>query len=107
MRKQTAVWWKKLSADEFGDPAYDDPVEIACRWEDKAVRFLDEKGEVSFSRSVVYVDRVISVGDLLRLGELESGMTSDVSELTGFVEVRRFENLPTLRATQALYTAYA
>jgi len=107
MRKQTAVWWKRLDPDEYGSPSYDEPVEIACRWEDKMVRFLDGKGEISLSRSVVYVDRVISVGDLLRLGGLESGMTSDPSSLTGVVEIRRFENLPTLRATQSLYTAIA
>jgi hypothetical protein len=106
MRRQTAVWWQRGAADSYGQFSYASPVEITCRWEDRTVEFIDAIGQRQLSASVVYVDRVMAPGDLLRLGDMESSFTSDPSDLTGVGEVRRMEKTPTLKATKTLLVAY-
>lgn len=106
MRKQYAVWWARTTADAYGRFAFANPVEIRCRWEDRVVEFLSPQGERELSASLVYVDREMSVGDMLKEGNLESSMTTDPSQETGVGEIRRFEKLPNLRNTETLLTAY-
>lgn len=102
MRKQKAVYWARGNPDVFGSFAFLEPVEIDCRWEDTAQEFLSPLGETLVSRSMVHVDRVMFPGDRLKLGELES---SDANPNEGF-EIRRFDRLPNIKATEYLLTAY-
>ncbi len=84
MRKQKAVWWRKSSINRFGDVVWSDPVEIACRWTDISEQVLDPKGEVFVSRSFVYVDRHLQIGDRLRLGTLvDLGVGGGITTVTG------------------------
>lgn len=128
MRKQEALLWVRGSADRYGEFAFDAPVQIKCRWEDQVQEFIDAGGERQLSRSVVYVDRVISVGDrlkrilaadawILALGVWDDAGAwsddavwidgvSDPNELTDAYEVRRFDQLPNLKASEFLLTAY-
>lgn len=107
MRKQTAVVWSRSTTpDKFGQYTFAEPIEIACRWEQKGKEFRDESGQIDISESVVYVDRELKFGDRLKLGELESDMTSNPFDFEGTAEIRRFEALPNLRATETLYIAY-
>lgn len=106
MRKQTAIYWAITDWNAFGQPVFADPVEISCRWEDITEKFIDKDGDVQLSRAKVYVDRDISVGSFLKLGSLDSGTdTATPRNNTGAWEVRRFEKLPNLRATEYLRTA--
>lgn len=108
MRRQRAVLWtRSTEPDKFGKFTYAAPIEIRCRWEDIAKEFRDPKGQTVMSHSVVYVDRVIGVGDMLRLGEIETAEPSDPLDLplTAF-EVRQFNQLPNLRNKLTLYTAF-
>lgn len=109
MLKQKAVWWP-LAAIEYGNygqPNPSTPVEIDCRWEDVGEAFLDSRGTTQLSRSIVYVDRDVVVGGVLMLGELDSSVDEDnPKENENAWEIRRFEKLPTLRATQFLRKAY-
>lgn len=105
MRKQEAIYWKRLTPDQYGKYSFDSPVEISCRWEDKASEFLDSTGQKQVSRSIVYVDRVISVGDRLMRGEMDSNTPADPLTADSF-EVRRFDQEPNLKATEFLLTAY-
>ena len=57
MRKQTAVYWALSSYDEYGQPTWDSPVEIECRWEDKSEEFIVSDGTRQVSNAIVYVDR--------------------------------------------------
>ncbi len=114
MRKQTAVYWAPGSEesggadfDEYGKPLYASPVEIDCRWEDVAEEFIDAKGTLATSRAIVYVDRDVRVGGVLMLGTLETGMDlDDAKQNEGAWEIRRFDKLPNLKATEYLRTAY-
>lgn len=106
MRRQTAVWWKRLTPDRYGKFAYSTPVEIDCRWEDVAQEFVNDKGEMQVSRALVYVDRVMAPGDRLLLGAVESDTPDDPLLASRSFEIRRFDQLPTLKATETLLTAY-
>jgi len=105
MRRQKAIWWKRLDADHYGTFSFDEPVEIDCRWDGTAQEFLDSKGERQISKAVVYVDRIMSAGDRLMLGEMPSDIPDDPMEVASD-EIRRFDQNPNLRATEWLLTAF-
>lgn len=107
MLKQTAVYWAPLGVDEFGQPTWDTPVEVAVRWEDRAEEFLNQEGDRQMSRSVVYVGQDVEVNGVLLLGELTSSVDQDDPKSnTGAWEIRRFEKLPNLRVTEYLRTVF-
>lgn len=108
MRRQRAVWWKAVGLDEFGQPVFDEPVEIACRWESKAMTFIDTEGKEAVSDALVYVDRNMSVkGDRLWRGKLkELEGETDPHKVQDTFPVRHFGTLPNIRATENLLTAY-
>jgi len=107
MRKQTAVYWELLSINRFGEKAYEDPVEINVRWEDRTEEFLDAGGERMYSQAVVYVDRDVTIGGVLLLGALDSDVDQDSpKENNSAYEIKRFDKLPTLKATEYLRTVH-
>ena len=107
MRKQDAVYWPYSSTSAFGVKVVGDPVAIKCRWESKSEEFLDSEGEVQMSNAVVYVDRDTPMGGILMLGTTDDITDSvNIKENDGAWEIRRFDNLPNLRATEFLKTAY-
>ena len=115
MRKQTAVYWALLGADsagvvdydDYGQPQYTDPVEIACRWEEVTVEFLDAQGTRQISNASVYVDRDVDLGGVLMLGELTDITDDDIpKENDNAWEIRRYEKMPNLRNTEFLRTVY-
>jgi hypothetical protein len=105
MRKQKCILWATTGRDEYNRPTWTTPVEISCRWEDKIVEFLAPDGSRQLSNAIVYVDRDIELGSVLKLGALTSGIV----EATPFdnddvFEVRSFDKLPNLKATEFLRT---
>lgn len=108
MRRQRAVWWERSDApDRFGRYSYAAPVQLKCRWEDVAQEFRDNQGQTTVSRSIVYVDRIIKAGDMLKRGELESDTPADPRDIPEEAwEVRRFDQLPNLKNKETLLTAY-
>lgn len=107
MRKQTAVYWPPLEADEYGKPTYDDPVEVTCRWEDTQKLFVTPQGSTETCASIVYVDRDVEVGGVLLLGSLDSDINeSDPKANEGASEIRQFSKIPNIRNTELLRVAY-
>lgn len=108
MRKQTCIWWKFKDFGVDGQPTYLDPIEIDCRWEDTAAEYIDREGVTNVSRSVVYVGEDCKIGDILMLGELESG--TELQEIPlqneGALEIKQFSIVPDLRNRKVLKTAY-
>lgn len=107
MRKQQAVYWPYIITDEFGVKQVGSPVLIKCRWEARNEEFLDAEGERQMSKAIVYVDRDTPNGGILMLGVL-ADITDPVNikENDGAWEIRRFDNLPDLKAKEFLKTAY-
>jgi len=110
MRRQRAVLWVRSDTpDNYGRFSYEEPVEIRCRWEDVAKEFRDSQGQTVMANSIVYVDRIIKVGDMLRRGEISSDEPADPRDdtLTEIAfEVQRFDQLPDLKNRLTLLTAY-
>ena len=105
MRRQKAVWWERSGVDKFGKPSFEAPCEIDCRWEDTAEEHITPLGEKFVSRSLVYVDRVMSVGDYLRLGELVYEVLDNPFDMGDAYEIKNFMKLPNIRNTETLLTA--
>ena len=101
-RKQRAIYWQKAGVDEYGAPIYNDPVEIFCRWEDKVVWYQNERGEVAFAKTIVYLDFKPNLGDRFKLGALDPLNPPDVLS-TDVSEVVMIEAIPDLKAKQFLY----
>lgn len=106
MRRQKAVYWKRTTPNHYGTFGYEAPVEIACRWEDKAGEFRNTAGEETASIANVYVDRVMTIGDKLMRGELESGTEVDPRNEPGAFEIQSFEQLPDIKAKETLLLAH-
>ena len=114
MRKQTCVYWGLasndsggLSTDDFGQPQFTTGVELTVRWDDISVEFIAADGTKQLSRSQVYVGQDLDVGGMLMLGSL-TDVTDEVtiSENDGAFEIKRFDKIPNLRATEFLRVAY-
>lgn len=106
MRQQKAVWWQRLAVDQYGRFAYATPVEIDCRWDATSEEFRDTEGQKQLSNAVVYPDRVMSIGDMLQEGQLDSNDPDDPRDAPDAHEIRRFDKIPDLKATETLFRAY-
>jgi len=104
MRKQKAVYWSPSGYDGFGQPTMGTAVQITCRWEDVHEQFLDNDGQEQTSSAKVYVSQDVELGGYLWLGDI-SGKPSDPKTDNSSWEIRKFENLPNLKATEFLKTA--
>lgn len=104
MLRQTAVYWGLVETDRFGQPIFDDPIEISVRWEDKLHSVGNTQGELQESEGKVYVDRDVLIDSYLMLGELTSDIAGDPRELEKAYRIKAFEMLPNFRATQTLRT---
>ena len=103
MLKQTAVYWapKESGFDEFGRPEYESPVEIDCRWVDKAEEFIDAQGTRQVSKSKIYVGEDVKRGGMLMLGELTDleSLSGNPKEIEDAFEVRSFSKTPNFKGT--------
>lgn len=107
MLKQEAIYWPPVSADNYGQPTFGSPVEIACRWEDVQKEILTPEGEEIISSTTVYVDRDVEIGGALLLGTLSSSVNEGAPlENEGSRVIRQFDKLPTFKATEFLRTVY-
>ena len=114
MRKQTAVYWalestESAGGDDFsnyGLPKHTDPVEITVRWDDVSEEFISEDNTVNMSKAKVFVGQDMLVGEVLMLGELTDITDSvNIKENLNAWEIRRFEKIPNIKATEFLRTA--
>ncbi len=93
--------------DDFGQPQYSDPYEIAVRWQNVITKFTDAEGQEKVSKAKVFVESDVQVDGVLMLGLL-----TDITDATypkkntGALEIQRFDKLPTFDADQWLRTAY-
>lgn len=78
---QTATYFAPDGQDGFGDPRFAEPVQIACRWQDKNDLIRDTQGRQVVSSAVVYLAQDINVAGRLALGAVtEPGDARDVMQ---------------------------
>lgn len=94
--REKAVYWKCIGRDKHGQPIYDAPVEIKCRWEDQSKLFLNAQGQEEVSRAEVMVDRKIPLDSVLWFGSLNqvSYLTEPLRNEDAW-HVRYFKRIPT------------
>lgn len=101
MRKQWAVYWATESNDQFGNPVYEEPVEIKCRWEDKQDLFRDKEGKEVVSSAKVWPDRHLTLDGVLWEGRLEDVPSqTHPFENPGSRAIRSTNSVPSLNAKQ-------
>ena len=113
---QKCVYWppesvESSSADDFDDYGQPQvslsPVEIDCRWSDKAEEFLDASGTSQITHSIVLVTQEVAVGGILMLGEIADIVDNQVIKNNPNAwEIRRFDKIPDIDAAEVLGKAY-
>ena len=105
LREQAVVWF----ADTFdgnGQPAYLAPVQINCRWDDVQEEFITPDMVRQMSSAVVYVDRDVPVGSMIRYGTLSELTSTTVPKSnTRTFEIRQLSKSPNFRHTEFLRRA--
>lgn len=114
MLKQTCVYWPPAEMDsggdgfdDYGQPVVTSPMELDCRWEDRAEEYIGADGTMLISRSVVFVSEDVEVGGILMLGELTDITDAvNIKENEGAWEIKSFSKVPNLKATLFVRTAF-
>ena len=106
-RTQRALWWERSTTpDEYGRFSYAAPLEIECRWDEATKEFRDPQGQTVMSVAVCYPDRVLSIGDMLKEGDIESDTALDPLEETNVYEIKRVDRIPNFRQKKQLIIAF-
>ena len=98
---QTAVYWGNPRSDGYKD-IYDEPVEIACRWDGSTKLITDAKGNQAVAVAEVLVTQDLDVDGLLYLGELsdiDSNQEDDPATIPGAYKIKKFDKNPLFRKT--------
>jgi len=107
MLKQKAVYWEPIGFGPSGEPTFDAPVQIKCRWEDTSEVFIDGQGVNQVSNSIVYVDRDVKVQGQLWFGKLNELSSQNTPALNpGAYAIRKFDRIPDLKVKKFLRLAY-
>ena len=107
--RHTAVYWGSPVSDGEGGRTFDNPVELAVRWEERHDLFMDAQGQEQQSSAVVFVAQDVVVGGYLFLGDLDdlsSAEEGDPLNVDGAYEIRQFDKIPDLKATSFLRRAW-
>ena len=102
--KQAATWWAATPNGSGGD-TFAAPVLVTCRWSDRQEVFIgqiDRREQVS--KAIVHVDRAVSVGDYLAIGDQTSFIDPTVVGVIDADKIQRFEKIH-LRNLEVLYKA--
>ena len=113
---QKAVYWGNPVNDGQGGFTFDDPVEIACRWENIEQEVSDAKGTMITSRALVFLTQDVDEEGYLYLGTLEdvydltgdssSGGVDNPKDVIGAYIIKRFQKTPSLNGKEYLRKAY-
>lgn len=105
--KGEAVYWPPSHEDNTGRDSFGDPIQIKCRWEEKAEQYMTPGGSTQVSKAVVMVDR-----DLELDGVLWEGNLGDVTDLDNpFAldkawKIQALSRIPNRRQTKYLRQVY-
>lgn len=98
-RNQKAVYWPYAGIDDLGQPQYDAPFQIDCRWDDKHELFMNLQGVQEVSNAKVFPDRDTPEGGVLWKGKF----SQLVSQSNPFLNpkayiIKKFEKIPDIDA---------
>ena len=106
---QVAVYWGNPVNDGQGGRTFDNPVEIAVRWEQKQELFIDGNGQEVRSMAVVYLAQSVVLDGFLYLGvlnDISSAEEADPMTISNAFAIRGYQSIPNVRATKFLRRAW-
>lgn len=104
---QMAVYWSKSGIDKYGQPTWNAPVEIVCRWEYKAKQYVHPTGTSMVSTCVVLIHQDLDIGGVLMLGDLyDVNYPDSPKENTNAFEIQQFEKIPDKKAKKFVRRIY-
>lgn len=107
---QTAVYWGNPVPDGYGGTDYDDPVEIACRWDETINVITASNGKEVVSKASILVTQNIDEEGYLYLGtldDLDSDALDEPETVDGAWKIQRFDKTPMIMKTdEFVRTAY-
>jgi hypothetical protein len=119
---QIAIYWGNPQNDGHGGYTYDDPIEIACRWEGITQIVSDKNGEEVTSRALVFVLQDVEEEGMLYLGSFDDFYTDSDSwfdedssgdysiphpkTIEGAYIIKRFQKTPDIKGRTFLRKAY-
>lgn len=106
---QTAVYWAPGGPGRSGQKTFLAPIEIDCRWEDRQEqRGMPGSVTAWASKARVMTDHEVENEGVLLRGKLTLALTDLEDPLANAkaAEIREVESVPSLKATQILFTAF-
>lgn len=101
-RRQAALLFARTGSDDYGEPTVAEPIEIRVRWNTKRTEVQDANGSTIALDAVVVVDRVISIGSRMWLGEeadwYGTGSGTDESQDQEMHVVRTYDEVKDVKA---------
>lgn len=94
---QTCTYWAKNGVDGFNKTTYAAPVQLPCRWEDRAELHQMENGEAIRVGSKVFLPQAVVVDDFLFLG---TSNVADPITVQGAYQILDFKRVPSLHADE-------
>lgn len=105
---QKCCYWAAPVADGYGKFTYAAVVEIDCRWNNKAMRYINKEGEQKVTTAVVIVNQDLVLGGFLWLGaeaDLPSPHT-DPTTVSGAYAIGFFSKVVSLDGIDVVRKAY-
>lgn len=102
-----AVYWAPLESGGDGQPTYDDPVEISCRWREETQQMVGRDGTEWTSQIMVVVDRDVEEQGVLWLGTFSE--LEDAGDPFGNEDawrIQKFKKTSDLRGTDFVRRAF-
>lgn len=100
---QTATYWAKSGVDGYGKNTFAAPVQMPCRWEERADLFRDFAGREVVSAAVVYTADAVETEGYLFLGTSAGAYPYDVA---GAFEVRGLTRSQALTSGSVLFKSW-
>lgn len=97
---QVATYWPPAANDGAGGVGYGAAVAIKCRWQNVQKLFRDAQGNEKVSEAIVYVDRELENGGVMKLGTHAGAAPSDA------IEVRAKGSSPELNGPRVLHKVW-
>jgi len=101
--RQTLTYWAPGPRDISGAPTFAAPVQLKCRWEDKAELVRNSRGEEIVSKSRAFLTSSVVPEGYMYLG---SSAEEDPREVTGALEIAYVSATPDIAALQELKVAW-
>ena len=108
LKYDTAVYWATRGKNQFGQPIYELPTEIGCRWQEEAQVVRDQSGQEHIFSAKVFVGIDVDLDAKLwhgKLKDLDSSKPPNQPPDDALV-IKKFDKIPNIRNTKVVRTVY-